>query len=215
MKKAVLAAVLGGALLADSAMAHQAGDVIFRAGAIGVIANSSSDYQTGADVNLDVNNNIQLGLTGTYMLSDNLGLELLAATPFSHKITGKLGATDLGEVAKVKHLPPSLYLQYYFFDSNATVRPYVGAGLNYTRFFSAESLKPQLVQNLRVKKHSVAPIANLGIDVKLTDNLSFNAAAWYTRIKTTADYDVPGLGHVSTPITLDPVVLFSGISYKF
>ena len=57
MKKAVLAAVLGGALLAGSAMAHQAGDVVFRAGAVRVNANSESTTKTPIQVDLKVKNN--------------------------------------------------------------------------------------------------------------------------------------------------------------
>ncbi|MEN2899953.1 Outer membrane protein W [Mannheimia haemolytica] len=84
MKKSTLAIILGGALLTGTAVAHQAGDVIFRAGAVHVKANSSSDAKskaaTGIDVDLEVKNNTQLGLTATYMLADNVGIELLGAT---------------------------------------------------------------------------------------------------------------------------------------
>ena len=68
------------------------------------------------------------------MLTDNWGVELLAATPFSHSVS----TAGLGEVAKVKHLPPTLMAQYYFGDANSKVRPYVGAGINYTTFFDEE-----------------------------------------------------------------------------
>ncbi|HDL4640773.1 TPA: outer membrane beta-barrel protein, partial [Mannheimia haemolytica] len=188
MKKSTLAIILGGALLTGTAVAHQAGDVIFRAGAVHVKANSSSDAKskaaTGIDVDLEVKNNTQLGLTATYMLADNVGIELLGATPFSHKINAKAkvlesGAeVDLDRVVILKQLPPSLYAQYYFFELTAKVKPYVGAGLNYTRFYHAKSVSPA-VTDLSVKKHSFGPVANLGVDVKLTDNIYFNAAAWY------------------------------------
>ncbi|WP_294088790.1 OmpW family outer membrane protein [uncultured Actinobacillus sp.] len=217
MKKTALAIILGGALVAGSAMAHQAGSVIFRAGAVTVDANSSSTTKTPIDVDLNVKNNTQLGLTGTYMFTDNIGIELLGATPFSHKINAKvplLGAGEnLGRVAIVKQLPPSLYAQYYFFDADSKVRPYVGAGLNYTRFYHAKSVHPA-VTNLDVKKHSFGPVANLGIDVKLTDNIYFNAAAWYTRIKTTAKFSALGADH-EVKLKLDPLVYFAGFGVRF
>ena len=217
MKKTALAIILGGALVASSAMAHQAGSVIFRAGAVTVDANSSSTTKTPIDVDLNVKNNTQLGLTGTYMITDNIGVELLGATPFSHKINAKvpaLGAGEnLGRVAIVKQLPPSLYAQYYLFDADSKVRPYVGAGVNYTRFYHAKSVHPA-VTNLDVKKHSFGPVANLGVDVKLTDNLYFNAAAWYTHIKTTAKFSALGADH-EVKIKLDPLVYFAGFGIKF
>lgn len=219
MKKTMLVTLLGlgGAVLAGSAMAHQAGDVIIRAGGVFVDANSSSTTKTPIDVNLKVKNDAQLGLTATYLFTDNLGVELLGATPFSHNINAKvplLGAGEnLGRVANVKQLPPSLYAQYYFFEPSAAVKPYVGAGLNYTRFYHAES-RHAAVTNLNVKKHSFGPVVNAGVDLKINDNLYFNAAAWYTRIKTTAKFDALGASH-EVKIKLDPVVYFAGLGYRF
>lgn len=225
MKKTMLVTLLGlgGAVLAGSAMAHQAGDVIIRAGGVFVDANSSSKTQSNRNLNLDVDlkvkNDGQLGLTATYLFTDNIGVELLGATPFSHNINAKvpaLGAGEnLGRVANVKQLPPSLYAQYYFFEPSAAVKPYVGAGLNYTRFYHAES-RHALVTNLKVKKHSFGPVINAGVDLKINDNLYFNAAAWYTRIKTTATFDTPALGlSHEVKIKLDPVVYFAGLAYRF
>ncbi len=211
-------------LMASSAFAHEAGSTLFRIGGIVVDANSSSTTTTPnklVDVNLDVNNNAQLGLTATYMLTDNLGIELLGATPFSHKVAATVPSVGaLGDVVKVKHLPPSLYLQYYFLDKNSGSRPYIGAGLNYTRFFSAKALNPA-VSNLEVKKHSFGPVINAGIDIKLTDKLSLNTALWYTKIKTKAKFTTTGVGgdgvvlDHEVKIKLDPIVYFAGLTYKF
>ncbi|MBM7456535.1 outer membrane protein [Oceanisphaera litoralis] len=123
-KHSLLVAV---ALLAPSAFAHQAGDILVRGGAINVSPTTDTNDA------LDVQSNTQLGLTLSYMITDNWGVELLAATPFSHDVN--LGGS---EVANVKHLPPSLMAQYYFGDARSKVRPYVGAGINYTFFFDEE-----------------------------------------------------------------------------
>lgn len=221
MKKTALAVLLSGALFAGSASAHEAGSFIFRLGGAFVDANSSSktlsNRAENLDVDLKVKNNGQLGLTLGYMITDNFAIELLGATPFSHKIDATvpvLGAGEkLGNVVTVKHLPPSLYAQYYFGDAQSAVRPYVGAGLNYTRFFDAESINPN-VTNLSVKKHSVGPVVNLGADIKIADNFYFNAAAYYTRIKTTAKFSALGFDH-EVKIKLDPMVYFAGFTYRF
>ncbi|OOF46753.1 hypothetical protein BKK51_01405 [Rodentibacter trehalosifermentans] len=220
MKKTALALGLTAALFTGMANAHQAGDVILRAGGVFVSANSESTNKTAAPVSLEVKDNAQLGLTGTYMFTDNIGLELLAATPFSHKITASLPGLNLGEVVKVKQLPPSLYLQYYFLDKDAGSRPYIGAGLNYTRFFNAKSLTPN-VTNLNVKKHSFAPVVNAGIDIKLTDNLYWNTAMWYTHIKTKAKFTTKGIPAAGVTldheidVRLNPFVFFTGLAYHF
>lgn len=226
MKKTALALGLTAALFAGMANAHQAGDVILRVGGVFVSANSESDTTSNrnvpglgnVDVNLDVGDNAQLGLTGTYMFTDNIGLELLAATPFSHKIKASAYAggnelVNLGDTVKLKQLPPSLYLQYYFLDKDAGSRPYLGLGLNYTRFFNAKSLRPEVTE-LNVKKHSFAPVVNAGIDIKLTDNVYWNTSMWYTQIKTKAKFKALDLDH-EVKVKLDPFVFFTGLAYRF
>lgn len=220
MKKTALALGLTAALFTGIASAHQAGDVIVRAGGVFVSAHSESSTVQGPKVNLNVKDNAQLGLTGTYMFTDNIGLELLAATPFSHKIeAGVPGIGNLGEVVKLKQLPPSLYAQYYFLDKDAGSRPYIGAGLNYTRFFNAKSLSPY-ISNVQVKKHSFAPVVNAGIDIKLTDHVYLNTAMWYTHIKTKAKFtsNLPQVGQPldhEVDVRLNPFVFFAGIAYTF
>jgi outer membrane protein W len=222
MQKHKIILGLASVLAMGAVNAHEAGNFIVRGGGVFVSANSSSTTQTAIDVNLDVGDNTQLGLTGTYMFTDNLGIELLGATPFSHKISATVPALKLGlgDVVKLKQLPPSLYVQYYFLDKNAGSRPYVGAGINYTRFFNA---KPMVgaVTDLDVKKHSFGPVLNAGIDIKLTDNLYLNTAMWYTKIKTTAKFKTTGVGgpgitlNHEVKVKLDPIVFFTGLAYRF
>ncbi|KYK93449.1 membrane protein, partial [Aggregatibacter actinomycetemcomitans serotype d str. SA3733] len=206
---------LASVLAMGAVNAHEAGSFIVRGGGIFVSANSSSATKTPINVNLDVGDNAQLGLTGTYMLTDNFGIELLGATPFSHKISATVPALKLGlgDVVKLKQLPPSLYAQYYFLDQDSGSRPYVGAGINYTRFFSAKPMV-NAVTDLDVKKHSFSPILNAGIDIKLTDNVYLNTAMWYTKIKTTAKFKALGAVH-EVKIKLDPLVFFTGLAYRF
>ena len=190
MQKHKIILGLASVLAMGAVNAHEVGNFIVRGGGVFVSANSSSTTQTAIDVHLDVGDNAHLGLTGTYMFTDNLGIELLGATPFSHKISATVPALNLGlgDVVKLKQLPPSLYVQYYFLDKNAGSRPYVGAGINYTRFFNAKPMV-DAVTDLDVKKHSFGPVLNAGIDIKLTDNLYLNTAMWYTKIKTTAKFN--------------------------
>jgi outer membrane protein len=90
------------AIAAPLAQAHQAGDIIVRAGAITVDPQeSSSDIWVGAlggDVagtKATLDSDTQLGLNFAYMLTNNIGIELLAATPFSHNV----GVKGLGGLA--------------------------------------------------------------------------------------------------------------------
>ncbi len=87
---------------------------------------------------VEVDDDTQLSFTIGYMMTDNIGLEVLGALPLTHEISGTGSIADLGMVAETKHLPPVLSLQYYFMPQ-ADVRPYIGAGVNYTYFFDEET----------------------------------------------------------------------------
>lgn len=209
MKKSMLALGIAATLMSSAASAHEAGSWIVRAGAAHVmLTHVENTSNTAAPaLGLDVNANTQLGLTGTYMITDNIGVELLAASPFSHEIT--LGGQLVG---KTKHLPPSLYAQYYFLNKEAKARPYLGAGINYTNFFN-ETEKMAGVTDLKLHD-SWGLVLNGGLDINLTDNLLFNTAVYYAKIKTKADFKVAGT-QLSQDVRLDPLVFFMGIGYRF
>ncbi len=125
MKKLTVAALAVTTLLSGSAFAHEAGEFFMRAGSATVRPTEGAGGTLGSLGGFSVTNNTQLGLTFTYMATDNIGVELLAATPFRHKI----GTRATGDIATVHHLPPTLMAQWYFGDASSKFRPYVGAGI--------------------------------------------------------------------------------------
>lgn len=135
MKKTIVSGLIAAALLSTgfAASAHQAGDIIVRAGGVVVAPNESSEDVAGFG-EFNISSNTQLGLNFGYMLTDNIGIELLAATPFSHDVSLK----GVGKIAETKHLPPTLVAQYYFGSADSKLRPYIGAGVNFTNFFDSE-----------------------------------------------------------------------------
>ena len=197
MKKVSL--LVAAVLLAPSAFAHQAGDILVRGGAV-MVSPSNDSSNT-----LDVQSDTQLGLTFSYMLTDNWGVELLAATPFSHSVH-----SDGGEVAKVKHLPPSLMAQYYFGNAQSKVRPYVGAGINYTFFFDEEGRNGLDGANVEADD-SWGLAAQAGLDMAVTENLFVNGSIWYMDIDT----DVTVNGGPAIKTSIDPIGLMVGLGYRF
>ncbi|MXG35636.1 outer membrane protein OmpW, partial [Escherichia coli] len=129
MKKLAVAALILSSF-SGGAYAHEAGEFFIRAGSATVRPTEGSDSVLGMG-GFNVSNNTQLGLTFTYMATENIGVELLAATPFRHRV----GLGPTGDIATVHHLPPTLMAQWYFGDASSKVRPYIGAGVNYTTFF--------------------------------------------------------------------------------
>ncbi|WP_085626145.1 MULTISPECIES: OmpW family protein [unclassified Pseudomonas] len=227
MNKTLLGASLVAlALAAPAAHAYQAGDMILRAGAITTAPNESSgdlkfdgNKVSGTKATLD--SDTQLGLTFAYMLTDHVGLELLAATPFKHTVGVKgLGGGLDGKLADIKQLPPTLSLQYYPMEPTSRFQPYAGVGINYTLFFDEDlssARKQQGFSNLKLQD-SVGIAGQLGMDYMLTDNLLVNAAVWYVDIDTKASVDGPSaLGYSKTKVNVevDPWVYMVGLGYKF
>lgn len=203
MKK-VLPLLIAAAFASPAVLAHQAGDILVRGGLAFVSPQTSSDDVLGTG-ELDIDSNMQLGLTLSYMLTDNWGVELLAVTPFSHSVS----TPGLGEVAKVKHLPPTLMAQYYFGDANSKVRPYVGAGINYTTFFDEEGRGALAGTDVSVDS-SWGLAGQVGLDMAINDRWFVNASAWLIDIDTDVHTAV---GTINTSI--DPVAFMFGVGYRF
>lgn len=214
MKKTLCGLAILSALASTNVLAHQEGDVFVRAGLAAVVPNDSSDKILGSDEELDVDSNTQLGLTLGYMLTNNVSVELLAASPFSHDISTDL--LGLGKVGETKHLPPTLMVQYYFMEPNSDFRPYVGAGINYTTFFDEKFNSTGTAAGLSDLKldDSWGLAANIGVDYKINDNWFANAAVWYANIETTAKYRAGGQS-MSTDVDINPWVFMIAGGYKF
>ncbi len=211
MKNPLLALSILTSLTAPAAFAHKQGDFLIRGGIATVVPNESSDDVLGLG-EFGVSNNTQIGLTFGYMLTDNLSLEILAATPFKHKVSLK----GLGDIAEVKQLPPTLMVQYYFGDRNSKIRPYVGAGLNYTTFFSEDFNSTGTEAGLSDLSldDSWGLAANLGMDYMLNDAWSVGASVWYADISTDVNFKA-GTKDVSINTDIDPLIFMLSVGYKF
>ena len=110
-------------VLSANSYAVQKGDWIIRGG----LTNIAPQDNTGGVVTVDDKTN--LTATIAYLVTDNIGVEVLLGLPFKHNLNS--GGVKVGEGT---HLPPTLTAQYYFNETKAGFRPYVGVGYNYTFF---------------------------------------------------------------------------------
>lgn len=210
----LIAATLLAAGFSASVSAHQAGDIIVRAGAVVVAPNESSDDVIIPGKNLgefQVSNNTQVGLNFGYMLTDNFGVELLAATPFSHDVS----LAGVGKIAETKHLPPTLVAQYYFGNAQSTLRPYVGVGVNYTNFFDNEftnDLNGALTDLSMSTSWGLA--AQVGLDYQVNKNWLVNASVWYAQISSDVQFKFQG-APVTISTDINPWVYMVSVGYTF
>ena len=212
------------------AQAHNAGDWIVKVGPISVQPRVDSDLINVADLatfpkGVDIGNEAQLGLTGAYMVTDKWGIELLAATPFTHETTLKDAPVKVGDT---KHLPPTVSLQYHPEFGNDRFHRYVGLGVNATTFFEEDvsdemnsaldgivALPAGTVNADLELENSLGLSTQLGFDYMLGDELLVSGGAvWWIDIDTEATLST-AVADVKFDVEIDPVVYFRSIGDKF
>ena len=205
MKKTLLAAAALCALTSGAAMAQnypQDGKWMVRARAVHL----DSANKDSTPLDLSVNNKMIPELDISYFFTPNFAAELILTYPQKHDV--RAGGAKIGSL---KHLPPTLLAQYHFTNLGA-FKPYVGAGINYTRFSSVK-FDPAVdaALNPSVKKNSFGPALRIGFDYALDKNWSINFDVKKVYIKT----DVRSFGTKVGTFKVDPVLVGVGLGYRF
>ena len=209
--------MLAGTVATTGAEAKQ-GDIIVRVRAIDVIPqeDSGSILPSLPASSVKVNNTVTPEIDFTYMVTNNVGVELIAATS-RHTITG-VGPTVGGvDVMATNVLPPTLTAQYHF-APDGKVRPYVGAGINYSTFFNSKPTSDfvSAAGATKIKmKDSFGWALQAGVDVPLNDRMFLNFDAKYIKIDTKATLTTANLGTQSVKVDLNPIVIGVGVGVKF
>lgn len=139
----------------------------------------------------------------SYFFTKNIAAELVLTYPQRVNVN----STALGDLGYVRALPPTLLAQYHF-DSIGPVKPYVGAGVNYTIFSRRESL---LGGAAAIDNASLGYALQAGADYMLNKNWGINLDVKYIQIKT----DVKVSGAYAGNLNLSPIATSVGVTYKF
>jgi len=107
-------------------------------------------------------------------------------------------------VGTVEIWPVNLLLQFHF-TREGPIRPYIGAGVNYTRFDKIEMFGGQPDAD----KNSVGPVAQVGLDIPLGDRFLINVDAKKFWAGTTLN------GVPNGDVDIDPWVIGAGVGIKF
>jgi outer membrane protein len=199
MKKTTLA-IASLALLASGAAIAQdftAGSLLVRARVVH-LDSANKDY-TGLD--LSINNKTLPEVDFTYFFSPNLAAELVLTVPQKHTVRSSVLG---GEIGTLKQIPPTLMVQYHFPMSG--FKPYVGAGVNYTRFSSVN-----LPAGVDIERSSWGPALQACVDIPLSGNLSLNLDVKKVYIRT----DVSAAGVNLGTFKIDPVLFGVGLGWRF
>ena len=206
MKKILLAAAAVCALTSGAAQAQAEGPWLVRARAVHL--DSANKDSTG--LGLSINDKTIPELDITYFFSPNFAAELVLTVPQKQTVTVQQSA--LGgpvDIGTFKHLPPTLMLQYHFLPE-ATVRPYVGAGLNYTRISSVKLAVPT-VGRLDLENSSFGFAVGAGVDIAIAKNVFLNFDVKKVQIRS----DVSHLGQTLSTVKIDPWLFGAGVGYRF
>lgn len=191
--------------LAQPAFAQSAGDWTFDVGAHQVNPKSDNGSVLNGAADLEIGSDAQPTFTAEYFVADGLGVEVLAALPFEHAIDIK----GSGNVASTKHLPPTVSLQYHF-NHRGTVSPFVGAGLNYTTFFSEDTTGALEGVDLELKD-SWGPAAHAGLDFAVGEDAAIRVDVRWMDI----DSDVIVGGTEVGTAEIDPLAYGAVYLFKF
>jgi len=194
---------------AGSALASDVEDPwLVRVRAINVMPDESATIQAiGGDA--EISNQLVPELDISYFFAENFAAELiLATTPHDVAATGTaLGDVDLGDVWL---LPPTLTLQYHF-SPRASIRPYVGAGLNYTIFYNED---PGAAVGVDYD-NSLGYALQAGADIPIGDTYFANIDVKKLFLSTDVTVNAGAAGTVGADVDIDPWIIGVGVGRRF
>lgn len=209
-------AIIAGLGAATPALA-KAGDVLIRVRAIGVLPNESSGpvLPTFPGATVGVGNSFMPEIDFTYMATDNFGMELILATT-RHGLSGRGTLSGLEDLGHTWVLPPTLTLQYHFAPA-AKIRPYVGAGINYTIFYgdnASDDLNAAIGATELNLSNSFGWAAQAGVDFDLTETVFLNFDIKYIDMSTKATLTTGKLVN-TVDVKINPIVVGVGFGMRF
>jgi outer membrane protein len=201
MKKQLIAAAVLLSMGTGVAMAQTAkeGPWMVRVRAVNL---DMSNVNETVVAGLNVSNKVIPEVDISYFFDKNIAAELILTVPQKHDVNAAAG--NLGSF---KHLPPTLTLQYHF--DMAGFKPYVGAGINYTKISSVSILNGAV----NLDSSSTGLALQAGVDIPMGNGMYFNLDI--KKLKLKSDVYVAATGANLGTIKLDPTLVGVGIGWRF
>ena len=223
MKNSVRIIAAAAALAACGlASAQSAGSWLARVG----VTHLSPDVSSGnlsapsfPNTKVDSKSDTQLGGGITYMLTDNLAVDVPLATPFKHDLTGDGAIAGVGKLGSTKAIPATLMMQYRFNEATAAFRPYVGLGVTYAYFYDEKTtatlngLTGGTLANPTTAKvdNKFGALAQLGFVYNFNERWFVDASYSKSFLKTKIHLS----SGQSINVKLDPNVFALAVGYRF
>jgi outer membrane protein len=206
------ALAMGGTAFAqtsDPPAGKEANTFMIRGRVIGVIPQNSSSSISVIGGHVETSNTPAPELDLSYFITDNIALELIAATTKHDLYAAGSALPGRYHVGSTWVLPPTLLLQYHFMPRER-FSPYVGAGLNVSFFYATQAANNQVTQ--------LAMSSNVGAAIQAGFDYNF-AGHWFANfdvkqifVNTTASING---GAIRAKTALNPTVVGAGLGYRF
>lgn len=200
MKKILIAASVG--MLLAGQVAAQESPWMVRARAVQL--NMANTNNTGV-AGLAVDDKTIPEVDISYFFNKNVAAELVLTVPQKQHVYSN--GADLGTF---KHLPPTLTVQYHFTGLNG-YKPYVGAGVNFTKISDE---KISALGGVSLSENSLGGALQMGVDIPLTKQVSFNFDVKKVYIQSHV-YSGGSARTDAGVLKLDPVLVGVGVGYRF
>jgi outer membrane protein len=190
---------------------------MIRLRALGVVTRNSGVVDQVPGSGLTTTDSIVPELDITYFFTKNIAAELILGTT-RHHVTGTGAAATNGlDVGKAWLLRPTLTLQYHFTELGA-FKPYVGAGVNYTWFYSQSAGNAANGAGIIVTRshlhNSWSPALQIGFDYMIDRHWGFNVDVKKLWLRPSWDGD-SNVGPLTGKVNLEPWLIGAGVTYKF
>lgn len=218
----IAAAAAACLVTSTSAMAYGAGDFWVRGGwafvkPTGGHTNLNSTLGSlGARVQRPGNDHGPAFTLG-YRFTDHFGAELLAAPSSFHSHYNVKTGADTVARGSTRVLPPTLTAQYYpLGGTQSQIQPYVGVGATYSIYSSNHLHDRAGLGDMSVNmKNTWGWAAQAGVDYMLTKHLGVNAAVWYLDSEPDTKVRLNGQNVSSKRVDVNPVVVMTGLTWRF
>ena len=210
-KLEALAVGLGAMLMAHAAAAQ---DNVVKFGLTEYTTHSSTNGISGIGVppgaDADVGNATTVIFVYERMLTPNIGAEFVLGVPpkIEAKATGTVAFLG-DDVLEAHNVAPTFFINYHFGNPGDTWRPYLGAGINYTKFVQISSILASDVQ----MSDSWGWAAQAGIDYAMSKEWSLFASVAALKVKS--KLVATGATVLETTIDFRPIVYSFGVAYRF
>lgn len=172
---------------------------------------------------IDVGDADTIGFGYVYRFNPTWSIEAAVGVPPTHKVYGRGFIEPFGQILSVKQVAPTVFMNYHFSPLlGGKILPFVGAGLNFTRFTDIRSTASGNAASggptSTTLKDSLGLAVHVGVTVPLGGRWSFVATVAHADVQTDSKATTrTNTGDIvrTTHITFRPTAGSAALGYSF